>query len=165
MANDEYMTPAKYLSSIRTILGAEFTDLFSSALANERVKATRYFTKSDNAFNYQWLGNCYANPPYSRGNLPQYSHFLLRYFNGNRIPQSVSLLPNSTSETWFQNLIKHKLAWLCLTNHRIKFTIFENQRFVENSSPDFGNAFIYLGRSPELFIAEFSKWGTILKAV
>lgn len=165
MANDEYMTPVKYIPSIRNVLGADFTDLFSSGVAQQRINAKRYFTRLEDAFNFQWLGKCYANPPYSRGNLPIYSARIIKFFDKGRVVESISLLPNSTNETWFQNLAKHEQALTCLTDHRIKFTTFENQRFCENSSPDFGNAFIYLGYNPDNFIREFSKWGTIVKAI
>lgn len=165
MANDEYLTPKKYIKSIKEVLGEDFTDLFSSKLANDRIGAKNYITKEDDAFTFIWHGNCYANPPYSRGNLPKYSSYLLDCFNGRQITNSLSLVPNYTSEKWFQPLIKHSHSIICLTNHRIKFTTFEKGRFVENSSPEFGNAFIYIGYEQEKFIEVFRKWGTILRIV
>lgn len=163
MANDNYMTPAKYIPSIRNVLGTIDLDPFSSSIANERIKAKSFYDKVTNGFRHEWIGNVYANPPYSRGNLPRFSSYSLYEFHHLRTKQMIALLPNSTSEKWFQAFCKEEKSLCCLTDHRVKFTTFENGNFYENSSPDFGNAFIYLGPNKELFVAEFSKWGTIMK--
>ena len=59
----EWYTPQDIIEAAREVMGAIHLDPASSAKANERVKAERYYTKSDNSLQQPWVGRVFCNPP------------------------------------------------------------------------------------------------------
>jgi len=165
VANDEYLTPLEYIKSARNVMGTIDLDPASSEIGNSRVKANHFFSIKNPALEgIDWEGNVWLNPPYSRGNLPYFTKLLLHNWKF-LMQQAIYLVPNSTSEKWYQKILKTEKSLACLTDHRIEFILFENGRFYHQTNPEFGNTFFYLGNEPDRFVDEFSKWGTITKSI
>jgi len=163
MANDEYMTPILYVNLVHEVMPVIDLDPFSSVHGNSRINAQNYYTIGDGnlAWTSPWRGRIYINPPYSRGNLSNFSIKLKFEIEQENAKESISLVPNSSSEKWYQRLMNiDRMIW-CLPDHRIKFTTYENGRYAENSQPESGNTFFYFGPNPYTFAKAFSKIGTI----
>ncbi len=61
---DEWYTPAPVIEAARRLMGSIDLDPASCETANQVVKATRYFTISDDALQQDWSGNVWCNPPF-----------------------------------------------------------------------------------------------------
>ena len=64
--NPENYTPAVYIEAARRVLGEIDLDPASCFLAQETVKANRFFTKEENGLQQKWNGRVFLNPPYAR---------------------------------------------------------------------------------------------------
>lgn len=53
-SSHEWYTPQRYIEAAREVLGGIDLDPASSALANETVKAARYFTIDDDGLSKTW---------------------------------------------------------------------------------------------------------------
>ena len=62
---DDWYTPSSIIEPARRILWSIDLDPASCALANEVVKAKKYFTIDDDGLSQDWFGNVWCNPPYS----------------------------------------------------------------------------------------------------
>lgn len=67
--NYEYYTPSHIIELARTVMDSVIhTDPFSSPVANGRVKASRIYTKEEDALlpENKWTGNVWMNHPFGR---------------------------------------------------------------------------------------------------
>ena len=62
----EHYTPDDYVEAARYVLGRIDLDPASCALANQTVRAGRYYSKEDDGLQQPWFGNVYLNPPGDR---------------------------------------------------------------------------------------------------
>ena len=159
--SENYYTPPLYVEAVKQVLDVIDLDPASCEEANEIVKATTYYTKSQNGLLQKWHGRVFCNPPYKKtNNVSNQSLFLQKaieeYETGN-ITQCILLLSATVSNKWFQKVWDYPL---CITNHRINF-IKENG--IKSRSSTIGNVFVYLGQNPVKFRAIFSQYGTIIE--
>lgn len=153
--DDEWYTPEQYIASARRVMGSIDLDPASNDFANETVKATFYFDESVNGLGQEWFGNIWLNPPYSSALIQQFAEKVAE----STFEQAVILVNNATETAWFRTLIENANAVVFPTG-RIKY----RKRDGEKGTPLQGQAFIYIGDSPDLFLEEFKKygWGAIL---
>jgi len=106
--NYEYYTPSHIIELARTVMdGRIHTDPFSSPVANERVKASRIYTKEDDALlpENKWTGNVWMNHPFGREmNKKAIQKLISEYKNGN-MTQACCITFAATSEGWFMPLL------------------------------------------------------------
>lgn len=62
-ATNEHYTPASVTEPARALLGAFDLDPASCPEANERIRATRFFTQADDGLSQAWSGRVWLNPP------------------------------------------------------------------------------------------------------
>jgi DNA N-6-adenine-methyltransferase (Dam) len=177
--SNEWYTPAKYIEAAREVMGTIDLDPASCAMANETVRASRYYSREENGLERPWYGNVWLNPPYAQDNsqpngkksgIRKWVENLIEQFNDGDINQAIALLTTQTNTTWFE------LLWgypICFTRKNIRFYT----PFGRNASrnPDkatwktdahtFGTIFVYLGPNEQHFINIFSQFGTIAKRV
>ena len=120
--SDSWYTPAKYIESVRSVLGSIDIDPFSSKEANSVVKAYVYYTKECDALSFDWarFDNCFANPPYSKGLMQSCVDKLLGQRNNGCCKNTILLCNASTDTKWFHKLLNNSVA-MCLTSGRISF--------------------------------------------
>ena len=153
--DDEWYTPAQYIESARKVMGSIDLDPASNDFANETVKATTYFDESMNGLDQEWFGNIWLNPPYSSVLIQRFAEKVAE----SSFEQAVILVNNATETMWFRTLIEEASA-VVFTTGRIKY----RKRDGEKGTPLQGQAFIYIGESPETFLEEFEDygWGAML---
>jgi phage N-6-adenine-methyltransferase len=165
--SDSWYTPIRYLESARKVLKGFDLDPFSSAYANETVKAKRIITEKQDAFKASWEAKTvFMNPPYGRGIAAPACHEFVRNFTEGKFSRGIVLVNNATETKWFQELLTCATA-ICLTNHRIAFTSPDGKHVSGNTRGQTFFLFESNQRSKKAtltrFEREFSTHGTILK--
>lgn len=158
---DSWFTPSIYTELARQVMGGIDLDPFSSAAANLRVKAKRYFDKETNAFESEWFSNkgtVFMNPPYSRKLIDASVALFIDNFEKRLITQGIVLVNNATETKWFHSLLKHCSA-ICLPARRISF---ENNDGKHVSGNTRGQVFFYFGQNSDKFKEIFSNTGVIM---
>lgn len=157
--NNEWYTPMKYLEAARQVMGGIDIDPASSTLANETVKATRYFTAEDDGLLQDWHGRVWLNPPYG-GIAASFVASLLGQYQKGIVTEAILLVNSNSTETkWFAPL------WdflLCFTDHRINFTSPSKTKPVGSTH---GSVFVYLGDNEVKFIDAFEQFGYVVRRV
>lgn len=156
--SDSWFTPPRYLEGVRSVLGRIDLDPFSSAIANQTVKAKHYYTEADNAFDKSWLaGSVFMNPPYGKLCRSAVEKFTDEFQRGH-FKTGIVLVNNATETRFFQLLLETASA-VCFTNHRISFYNADGKRISGNTR---GQAFFYFGQKRNLFRKTFTQFGSVL---
>lgn len=167
MKNNEWYTPAKYIEAAREVMGGIDLDPASCAMANETVKATRYYTQEENGLMQPWYGRVWLNPPYGRihpdrtGSIQTWQKgFTVKAWNAyhtGQIEQCI-LLTIGFQKVWYQPFWAFPV---CIAPDRIEFDCPDNTVIAHR----FGNCFVYLGPNESRFIEVFSRFGRIVRAI
>lgn len=106
--NYEYYTPSHIIELARTVMdGRIHTDPFSSPIANERVKASRIYTKEEDALlpENKWTGNVWMNHPFGREMNKKAIQKLISEYKNRNMTQACCITFAATSEGWFAPLL------------------------------------------------------------
>lgn len=106
--NYEYYTPSHIIELARTVMGGKIDlDPFSSTIANQRVKASRIYTKDDNALlpDNKWVGRVWMNHPFGRDMNKKAIQKLVSEYNNGNTTQACCITFAATSEEWFRPLL------------------------------------------------------------
>lgn len=168
--SNEWYTPSKYIEAAREVMGGSIDlDPASCALANETVKAARYFTKDDDGLSQAWYGNVWLNPPYCKvGNKSQIALFvekLITEYKAGNVSEAILLATVRTDAAWFRSLWQFPI---CFTSHHIHFYKLSDDNVLYKDSRGghfFGTSFTYLGPNEAKFIEVFSQFGTVARRV
>ena len=151
---NEWYTPEDHLEVARKVLGGIDLDPASSALANERVGAARYYTQEDDGLAQPWSGRVWLNPPYSQPAIAQFAEKLVSEWEAGKVSAAIALTHNYTDTAWFHRLANACKA-ICFTRGRIGFISPEGKK----AAPTQGQAFFYFGHDAPAFCAEFRRLG------
>jgi len=158
--NYEWYTPAEYVERARRVLGVIDLDPASSPLAQETVKAQRYFCEEDNGLDGEWRGRIWLNPPYAQPTIEQFIDKLVEEAGTGRASAAILLTHNSTDTAWFHKAAAAAAA-ICFTRGRIAFVDTAGER----AAPPQGQAFFYFGHDTQPFETEFSQVGFVVGAL
>ncbi len=154
----QWYTPAPYIAAARAVMGAIDLDPATSEMANETVRADRYYTEDDDGLEHEWSGRVWLNPPYGQGS-GLFTTKLVREYEAGRTTAAILLLnAYGFDSQWFQPLWNHPI---CFTNHRVQFTNPDR----ETGGPANANIFVYLGVDRQLFADTFSQFGAVVERV
>lgn len=155
--NNEWYTPPTYIEAVRNTMGSIDLDPASCEIANQNVKATRFFSKEEDGLTKVWAGNIWLNPPYSKGLLSLFVDKLIE----SCFQQAIVLVHNCTETGWFRKLVDHANC-IVFTDHRINFLRPDGTSSSGTSTR--GQAFFYFGDNEEKFFTYFQQfgWGTKL---
>ena len=101
-------------------MGGIDLDPASSIMAQETVKAERFFTYDDDGLAHDWHGRVWLNPPYAQ---PAIAHFigkLIGELDAGRATEAILLTHNSTDTAWWHAAASACKA-ICFTRGRINF--------------------------------------------
>jgi phage N-6-adenine-methyltransferase len=145
----EWYTPAHILERVRTVLGNIDLDPASSAIAQQRVQADRYFTEQDDGLAQDWSGKVFCNPPYDQWRLTKFTNKFVGSYFDKLIEEGIMLTNSGTDTTWNTPLSRGVQVY---TNGRIEFLQPCGNPKAKGSR---GQLFTYFGPHPGLFIRTF----------
>lgn len=154
--NDEWYTPPQYIEAARSVMGAIDLDPASNEVANQYIQATRFFSLEDSAFEHEWVGRVWMNPPYSRV-IGEFVDKLVSEYQAGNVTEAIVVTNNGTDTRWFDNLTSVSSA-ICLHRGRIAF-LDESGTPIRNNNK--GQVFTYIGPNWEAFSSVFSDFGRI----
>lgn len=115
-----------------------------------------YFTEQYSAFNHDWYGNVWANPPYQGRFMPKVIDKALEETINYRCKQVIVLCQASIDTLWFHKAMEN--AQIELFRGRIQFEREEKSKQKDNSR--ISNALlIFNGKRPGLVATRCSKTG------
>lgn len=150
----EWYTPQPILEAARRTMGGIDLDPASSAEANKRVKAMRFFTEKDNGLLQTWWGHVWLNWPFGRVQNPMWVK-KMQIEMADHTRQICCLCFAATSEKWFQPLLKQPQ---CFLYPRTNFYL-PDGTLKRGASK--GSVVTYFGPNVEAFAREFSGLGVI----
>ncbi len=153
---NEWYTPAEYIELARECMGGIDLDPATSAIAQNRIRAGKYFTAADDGLQQDWFGRVWLNPPYTQPHVFQFIEKLCAEYSAGNIDQAVCLTHNYTDTRWF-HLAASVCDCICLTRGRIGFT----SPTGEIAAPTQGQAFFYFGSDRDRFAKLFSSVGVV----
>jgi len=154
----ESYTPAIYIEASRKVMGSIDLDPASNALAQNIVKADKYYTLEDDGLKHEWEGNIFLNPPYSH---PEIVYFVDKLLNVLQNGQQAILLTNNNTDTNFFHRAAKRASAICFTKGRINF----HKPDGSISSPTNGQIFYYYGNNVGVFTDTFSEFGLIMRVI
>lgn len=152
----EWYTPAPIIEAARAVMGGIDLDPSSCAIANEVVKAERYFTEEENGLEQHWEGSVFINPPFAHPTVKYFAEKLLDSFGDGGVEQAVWLSNACVDVGWWQRLAQ--LGTVCFHAGRIRFYGAEGKL----QPPTLGQSIIYLGDNHDAFRATFLQFGVVL---
>ncbi len=172
----EWYTPTPFVEAARSVMGGIDLDPASHAEANERVKATRFFTAEDDGLVQPWRGRIFLNPP---GGLV--AGFWLKLVNERLMARVDQAIWIGYSLEQLQTLQQVEAMFtplhfpLCVTAKRIAFVENAAKREArqaklralgktpnKNSSPSHSNYIAYMGGNTIGFAEVFGVFGQVI---
>ena len=155
--DNEWYTPEEYIKSSLVVLENIDIDPASSKIANDLIKAKKYYSVDEDGLNKKWIGRVWMNPPYAQPAIEEFCDKLLDEIKCGNCIEAIVLVNNATDTKWFQKIAVRSSA-ICFHLGRIKFWS-QNK---ESSSPLQGQALLYFGKNKNKFKNEFCKYGLIV---
>ncbi|HEX9971281.1 MAG TPA: DNA N-6-adenine-methyltransferase, partial [bacterium] len=156
--NSENYTPPEIIELIRAVMGSIDVDPASCEMAQEIVKAKKYYTEKNSGLDRMWSGNVFLNPPYGIPLIQQFTDKLIEELP--KIDSAILLTNDQTDTKWFQKCARHAKV-ICFTTGRIGFYTPEK----EKTAPTNGQAFQYFGNDEKKFIEVFKKIGLLVRPI
>jgi len=154
---NEWYTPEKYINAARSVMGDIDVDPASSDIANQIVKAKKYYTINDNGLTKPWSGRVWMNPPYSQPLINEFSQTFVDKYNSGEIKEACVLTNNATETIWLQVLLSI-CDQVCFIKGRIKFI---DVKGMTRLSPLQGQLILYFGKNVAVFYNYFNVFGII----
>ena len=154
--NNQWFTPAPYLTMAREVLGEIDLDPATHEIAQQSVKASKFYTEEDNSLTKEWHGRIWLNPPYAQPEIGHFADKMVEESSSGRVEQAIMLTHNYTDTAWFQKLARAASS-ICFTRGRIRFI----SPTGEIAAPTQGQAFFYFGANIDSFKKVFSEIGFV----
>ncbi len=154
---NEWYTPPDVLEDVRALLGGIELDPASSEVAQDYVKAGRFFSQEDNALTQRWdAKTVFLNPPYAQPAIALFAEKMVDEYRLGHTREAILLTHNYTDTEWF-HVAESAAAAVCFTRGRIKFVSPDG----EFAAPTQGQAFFYFGDRPGEFAEAFAHRGFV----
>ena len=157
---NEWFTPEIYIEAARKLMKTIDVDPASTEIANQIVKASKYYSIKDDGRLQEWDGNVWLNPPYSQPLITEFCNLLIEKFKNGETKQACVLINNATETEFYQNMMKHCEA-ICFIKGRVKFIDKEGN---STGTPLQGQTILYFGDNTKDFSFIFSEFGVVLHA-
>ena len=155
---NEWYTPQEHIDAAYAVLGGVDLDPASSEIANQRVKAGKIFTITDDGLSKDWFGRVWMNPPYAQPHIANFIEKLASEYESGKVSEAIALTHNYTDTQWFHRAA-NSCAAICFTRGRIGFLSPEGKR----AAPTQGQAFFYFGDKVNSFAETFRSIGFVVE--
>lgn len=152
--NNEWYTPREYIATAHEVMGAIDLDPASTAKANEVVGAAQFYTAEQDGLTQAWVGRVWMNPPYASDLIWRFVDKLAVEYSAGNVTEAIVLVNNATETAWFGGIINFASA-IVFPRQRVRFW----QPDGTQGAPLQGQAVIYLGDKPDMFLDLFSAFG------
>lgn len=159
--NNEWYTPAPIIEAARDVMGGIDLDPASCELANQTVKATKYYSIETNGLSHEWHGRVWLNPPYIRELCSVFIQKLIREFYLRRVTNACLLTNNASDTQWWKYAV-YGAQVVCFLEKRVKFYKPEGN----TGSPLQGQTVMFFSFQKDdcnRFASVFGKLGTVLE--
>lgn len=150
--DNEWYTPAEYITLAREVLGTIDLDPASSDMANKVVQAETYYTTETDGLKYDWCGTIWMNPPYASNLITKFVDKFCDCIDN--IDSAIVLVNNATETGWFKKLVSLSSA-LCFPYERLKFYSPDGRI----AQPLQGQTLLYFGDDKKKFTEVFKAKG------
>ena len=159
--SEEYYTPTEYIEAARTVLGEIDLDPASCAMAQETVRAKRYFTKATDGLVQAWYGRVFLNPPYGttagESNQGLWAEKLIAEHRGGNVEAAVLLVKAALGYEWFERLW---YEWpVCFPRRRLSFRMPDGS---DDGQSKQASALFYFGEDIGRFVKIFRPFGRVI---
>jgi phage N-6-adenine-methyltransferase len=154
--DNEWHTPGEWVERVRAVLGDIDLDPASNDVAQETVKADRYFTAETNGLVQPWAGRVFLNPPYAAEWMDKFVDKLLEEHQAGNVSEAILLVHNFTDTGWW-HAAAGRAAAIFFTRARIRFLKPDGT----GAGPTNGSTFFYFGDRPDRFAAVFGEIGLV----
>lgn len=142
----EHYTPGFIVEASRNLLGVIELDPASNSIANEVVKANKFFTKEENGLKQKWQGKVFLNPPggktKNKSNSKLFWEKLSYEWFVNNVSEAVFLAYSMEVLQTTQDLKYPVLCFpFCIPKKRISF--YDCEKNIKKA-PINGNCIVYL---------------------
>ncbi len=157
--DDEWYTPREVVEAARRALGGIDLDPASCDVAQETVRAARYFTKADDGLSRPWEGRVFLNPPFSvKAGKAEFVAKLVEHYVAGDVEAAVLVTSVDFGGAWAAPLREH-VAATCSGTGRTKFHHPE-----KSNDPALPSAFHYFGPDLMRFAEAFAGLGQVAVA-
>lgn len=158
----EYYTPMEYIEAVREVFGGYIDlDPASCKMAQQTVKAKRYYTVDDDGYSKRWGGKVFLNPPYSKtggdSNQGLWSNKLIEEYESGDVTEAILLVKAALGYNWFEDIW---VNWpVCFSRERLSFQ--KPDGTTEGKSKQ-ASAIFYLGPNVDRFREIFKMFGRVI---
>lgn len=154
----DFWTPQPIIEAARRTMGAIDLDPASSAEANVRVKAGRFYSQENSGLGNQWFGKVFLNHPFGRKENPIWINKLLTAYVDkalSNVSEACCITFASTSEKWFKPLLYYPQCFLV---PRTDYLLPDGTKMRGVTK---GSVVTYLGANIDRFAHEFGSLGVV----
>ncbi len=151
--DNEWYTPPQFINAAVEVMGGIDLDPASTAIANDIVGATQFYTKQDDGLSHQWKGRIWLNPPYAQPAIDHFAHKLITEYLHEHVTEACFLTNNATETGWFQRFTTANA--MCFPKGRIQY--WQPNRITATGLQ--GQVIIYLGSNTKTFRRIFGQFG------
>jgi hypothetical protein len=157
VTGDDWYTPDPIMVAVREALGGRIDlDPASHVMANQIVRARRFFTRDQNGLIQPWAGRVYLNPPFS--SWPDWVEKVLK--EADALEAIVMLGATRTLTAQYFEPLLRRVDGFCVISGRFPFWGIAG----EATSPTDGHFLLFIGHDVQRFVTATSKLGAAFSA-
>lgn len=159
---NEWYTPPWIIERARSHMGSIDVDPASNDIAQQWIRANKYYTKENDGLQQDWFGNVFLNPPYGKTrNVPNakiWTHRLIHFYRElNMVDQAYVVISAKFGYKWFMELWKQYPN--VTLDERIHFI---NEQGEEVGQSKVATTLLYFGHQWDAFEKIWSDKGKVI---
>jgi len=123
--SNEWYTPAAIIEAVRAVMGNIHLDPASNEVAQQVVKAEKYFSAAEDGLAQEWHGTVFLNPPYgktgNKSNQGIWSRKLYKEILRGNVSEAILLTKAVPGYDWWNWLFHNWPGPLCIMDERMPF--------------------------------------------